>query len=229
MLLCYPGYHLFRIKTGDGIASVLSRPRRRPILLDGISYHLHDLSRSGALDLSTPEAMRDYMRLFGAYVWGEEGAFAIIESASQLPSGSVKGLTEEQLKAMLNPIELDRSFTEEDWVEIRKQTSAFFSPELTDAEWERYKTHFAEHGVRAATHVRYSKYLFRAQFVVLTTAFPGELRVEGPSRWMDRLHTKRPQKLYVHSICTRSVTFQWLGTNTSPSSMQRDSRSMIVL
>ena len=191
VLRCHPGYHLFRIKTNDGIASILSRPRKRPILLDGISYHLHDLSRSGALDLSTPEAVRDYMRLFGAYVWGEEGAFAIIETASQLPTGSVKGMTEEQLKTMLALIELDRSFTEEDWLEIRRQTSTFFSPDLTDAEWNRYKAHFAEHGVRAATHVRYSNSLFRAQFVVLTTPFSGELRVEGPSRWMDRLHNRR--------------------------------------
>ncbi|BCT69152.1 hypothetical protein [Nitrosospira sp. NRS527] len=57
---------------------------KRPILLGGLSKPIHQLNQLGMLNLDSARAVRDYLRFFCAYVWGEEGAFFIIETEKSL-------------------------------------------------------------------------------------------------------------------------------------------------
>jgi hypothetical protein len=165
---CYRGYYIFSIRLDQGTASILWRPGAKPQLLDGVSSYLHDLSWGGAVDLSTPEARRDYVRFFGAYVWGEEGPFAIVEHSSQLPEGSTSGLSEGQIAAINREMQLDSAFSEQDWKSIEENVKSNLGEKLTSEEWARYKVHFQQYGVRVQTHVRYGAQLFGAKFAVLT-------------------------------------------------------------
>jgi hypothetical protein len=162
-LHCLPDYFLYELYLrGRGSASILFKPGDKPLLLDGVSAPIHRLARSGALRLDTPESVKDYIRFFGAYVWGEEGPFVIVENASQIPHSNLPTEIQEQLQA-LQEIEVNTDFSEKDWIELRK----LISPQPSDAEWTKYKEDFERHAVRALTHVRYGANLFRVTFVVL--------------------------------------------------------------
>lgn len=113
----YPGWllaelHISRPFLGSGrahgIVSYLvddADPAGTLRLLDGSSPVIHELNSAAAskaesangatsvLDLSTSARAADYLRFFCASVWGEGGAFLIIESENQLPEGARDRLT----------------------------------------------------------------------------------------------------------------------------------------
>jgi membrane-associated protease RseP (regulator of RpoE activity) len=66
------------------------------VFLNGKSVPIHDFNKVGGLDLSTADKAASYLRFFGATVWGEQGAFRIVESPANLPAGS----SEEILKSV---------------------------------------------------------------------------------------------------------------------------------
>ncbi|MEO6432276.1 MAG: hypothetical protein ABIO50_11075 [Nitrosospira sp.] len=61
-----------------------SDTRIESILLGGQSTPIHLLNGRGTLKLDSAPMVRDYLRFFCAYVWGEEGAFLIIEAEEAL-------------------------------------------------------------------------------------------------------------------------------------------------
>ncbi|MGD9729759.1 MAG: hypothetical protein AB7V39_25740 [Nitrospiraceae bacterium] len=73
-------------------------PTKSPIILSGNSYRIHKLNReTNALKLETKEEVEEYLRFFCANVWGEEGAFIIVDKKdvndsvkNQTPPISVK-------------------------------------------------------------------------------------------------------------------------------------------
>lgn len=182
-LHCLPDYLLYELYLrGPGRASILFKPGDKPLLLDGISAPIHRLARSGALRLNTPESVKDYIRFFGAYVWGEEGPFVIVENASQIPHSNLPAEVQEQLK-LIQEIEIDIDFSEEDWKELRK----LISPQPSDAEWSKYKEDFEHHAVRARTHVRYGANLSQVTFVVLKEPLPTKPLLFGTG-WISMVH-----------------------------------------
>ena len=172
-LRCYPGYHLFEIRVDQGVASILAKPGKKPVLLDGVSDYLHRLSRSGALDLSTSDSIKDYIRFFGAYVWASEGPFVLVESLSQIPDGSLSAEAKGQLGS-IGEIELDTNFSLQEWHGIRALLRETLKRELTAPEWSTYQDHFSKHAVKALAHVRYGANLFPTTFVVLKSAFTAD-------------------------------------------------------
>ena len=66
------------------VVSYLWRKDKPPVLLNGSSTPIHKLNASMGLKLRSSEMALAYMRFFCAYVWGDEGAFRIIESAAAL-------------------------------------------------------------------------------------------------------------------------------------------------
>jgi len=113
-LSCYPNYMLSEVtlppdhdenallaqmqERGIRIASFLTRSTRRRwlrkaqtdptrvILLDGHSSSFHLLNARGYLKLNTHEQAEEYLRLFCAFTWAEEGSFALVERDLQLPT-----------------------------------------------------------------------------------------------------------------------------------------------
>jgi hypothetical protein len=71
-------------KGREGIVAFLENRQGEPVLLSGKSWPIHQLNQSGALRLDSDESVLDYLRFFCAYVWGEEGAFSIIETQDAL-------------------------------------------------------------------------------------------------------------------------------------------------
>lgn len=76
----------------------------RAIHLDGTSPVIHDYNRRNGLELSTAASAADYLRFFCANVWGEEGAFRIVEHASDLPEGASA-----EMKTFVSPLEVTRA------------------------------------------------------------------------------------------------------------------------
>ncbi|MEM9293154.1 MAG: hypothetical protein AAGD01_15845 [Acidobacteriota bacterium] len=110
-LACYPGWQLWectawlprRVDTlepsssalrewppGDlGAVAFLYDPvDKLLVLLDGRSAPIHRLNNYGALKLETAKQAEDYLRFFCSYIWGEEGAFQILETMEQMPQGA---------------------------------------------------------------------------------------------------------------------------------------------
>jgi len=93
-LRCYPAMKLVEISTDvlldragkefgterleRGVAGFLFWKSGRALPLSGRSILFHRLNALGMLDLSSLEAAREYLYLFGSYVWGDDGAFQII-------------------------------------------------------------------------------------------------------------------------------------------------------
>ena len=78
-----PDWHLLEV-LGSSHAHgrcVVSFLRRKggdaATLLDGSSHRIHALNESLGLELSSAEEAQEYLRLFCAYVWGDEGAFHV--------------------------------------------------------------------------------------------------------------------------------------------------------
>jgi hypothetical protein len=55
-----------------------------PIPLAGQSTPIHQLNKRGMLNLDSTQTVRDYLKFFCAYVWGEEGSFLVIETEKAL-------------------------------------------------------------------------------------------------------------------------------------------------
>jgi hypothetical protein len=55
-------------------------------VLDGGSSIFHSLNGAGLLHLTSKHEKADYLRLFCAYVWGDDGPFKVIEDTSQIRS-----------------------------------------------------------------------------------------------------------------------------------------------
>ena len=165
-LNCYPGHLLVEVPVtksrGQAWAAYLCKEGREPMQLDGTSAKFHELNRSGALDLGSEGNVREYLRLFCAYVWGEDGAFAITERKEQLPSGSAR---EEDLAKMgqLHEIELSNSFEEQD---LERVLEAAGLRGVDRPERELIGTHLSNWATRATAFVRYGQTLFGATFVI---------------------------------------------------------------
>lgn len=89
-LTCYKGFMLSQIElpwSWDSRAKVASflHSTNRVVLLTGNSKPLHDLNKEIGLHLQDEQTAVEYLRLFCAYVWGEDGAFVLIEKAHALP------------------------------------------------------------------------------------------------------------------------------------------------
>jgi membrane-associated protease RseP (regulator of RpoE activity) len=69
------------------------------VFLNGKSAPIHEFNKIGGLDLSTADKAASYLRFFGATVWGELGAFRIVESAANLPVG-----TSEEIRKSVYPL-----------------------------------------------------------------------------------------------------------------------------
>lgn len=87
-LICYPGFRLIDIQLTDReqrtllVTALVSKTGA--ILLDGTSQRLHFLN-SAALNINTERAREEYLRVFCAFIRGEEGPFQIITAADQIP------------------------------------------------------------------------------------------------------------------------------------------------
>ena len=95
-LSCYPDFDyvetLFNRPDGSWIASFLvpksfwKAPEEHSILLcNSYSAIFHTLNAANKLNIDNEENAREYIKLFCASVWGDNGAFSIIESADILP------------------------------------------------------------------------------------------------------------------------------------------------
>lgn len=121
--------------------------------LNGDSNIFHQLNAQGALQLekgedSTEEArVREYLELFCASVWGEEGSFAIVRTKEYLPqrfqTGEVEGFNPDLLTVPIRTITVLPEGTGE--------TQAGKAP-VGQKAWE------------ADAYVRYSNFLFKAIF-----------------------------------------------------------------
>ena len=88
-LSCYPGCLLAEAlfeTSGSGLAMLsflYSREHRtRIVLLDGRSESIHALSKS--LDIETAEKAKEYLVLFCAHIWSDEGAFLVVPDSVSL-------------------------------------------------------------------------------------------------------------------------------------------------
>lgn len=79
------------------------------ILLDGASPPIHELNGKGALKLTADNAL-DYLKFFCANVWGDEGAFNVVDK-QDLEDGNnfrrrevLAGFTDEQVKQVKEPL-----------------------------------------------------------------------------------------------------------------------------
>ena len=181
-LACYPGFELLEIQTSADNQSPEKKWRWRGLLrkrvgaliaLDGTSPRFHELNRSGALKLQTEDDAKEYLRLFCAYVWGEYGAFALIESREQLPEGSAKDKAAGE-RVKIKEIEIDTEF-QEDFQSLQKTLGLDTAIKISDAD-EKQQTAILNsilknHGYRAVAHVRYSDHLFKARFLIVRSSY----------------------------------------------------------
>ena len=138
--------------------------RKSIIPLTGESRLFHDLNGGGKVQLRDEEQAEEFLRLFTAYVQGEEGAFRIAAGPQELdgvsiPSDVSAKLVEEQLKAREN--------NEEDRVaELQKQIDFLANPPADLGELvSPIAIAPTEQGTFAATaFVLYAKQLFRSEF-----------------------------------------------------------------
>ncbi len=178
MVSCYPDHAVFAIDVEAGTASILWKAGAMPHVLDGTSGHFHLLNQAGAINLRTQEAIRDYIKLFGAYVWAEEGPFVVIDDVQQLPSDTVTDLVAERIrkgividKIQASDLDSVKPLVVEAWDQIPPLEKASIDELQFENVWSSYKEQFQRHAVRAHAVVRHSKNVFSATFVVLTKSF----------------------------------------------------------
>jgi hypothetical protein len=91
--LFYPGWTLVEALCAldgerRGVVAFLQRASDA-VLLPGKSEPIHQMNRRGALKLDTDQAVLEYLRFFCAYVWGDDGAFKVVESKDALDGGEL--------------------------------------------------------------------------------------------------------------------------------------------
>ena len=191
-LECYPAFELLEVQTSANNQSPKEKWRWRGFLrkqggdliaLDGTSPRFHDLNRSGALKLQTEDEAKEYLRLFCAYVWGDAGAFALIESRDQLPTGSVKDKAAWEL-AKIKEIEIDTEFRE-DFQNLQKilgwKTAANAGEVDEKQQTAVLNSILKNYGYRAVAHVRYSDHLFKARFLIVRSSYVSPADAQGLS------------------------------------------------
>lgn len=72
----------------DALVSYLVPKEGQPVLLNGTSAPIHGYNSRIRLDLSSSNMATEYLRFFTAHVWGDEGAFLLVENADALPSAA---------------------------------------------------------------------------------------------------------------------------------------------
>lgn len=91
---CYPGFRYVEVEVSraDGVwygAFLVPRESTEDYeglyLCGGRSNMFHRLNENGQLDIDRDDKAKEYLRLFCASTWGDEGAFVIAESATGLP------------------------------------------------------------------------------------------------------------------------------------------------
>lgn len=93
-LTCYPGFMLTEVmlpedpevETPEKIASFLNKGKQTVVLLDGKAEQFHELNTKLGLKLQTEQAAQEYLRLFCAYTWDDEGSFTLVEDDAHLPA-----------------------------------------------------------------------------------------------------------------------------------------------
>lgn len=97
-LTCYSGWTFIEVEinrsNGIWYASFLQPPEGSEAhsglyLCNSRSLIFHQLNRENKLNLATEESAKEYLKLFCACTWGDEGAFVITEDASHLPFGHI--------------------------------------------------------------------------------------------------------------------------------------------
>jgi hypothetical protein len=100
-LTCYQGFTLSEIMLVDDtelsqprvrIASFIHKGNEQVVLLTGESRQFHNLNRAISLNIQDETTAREYLRLFAAYIWAENGAYSLIEETAALPERFRSGL-----------------------------------------------------------------------------------------------------------------------------------------
>ncbi len=162
---CYPGIRYFEaeVRRADGTwyASFLQSLNTDAeydgvYICNGRSSIFHQLNESRLLDITTEDNAKEYLRLFCASTWADEGAFVIAEQARGLPLDRID-LTEHPQSADFDP---DRI--------VPIEVLAADTP-VTDSDGDKRKQPKNEEYLMRA-FVRYANGLFEAYF---------SLRVDG--------------------------------------------------
>lgn len=110
-LLFSPGFDLFEVKADHRsgfVIALLSDRAFRPIYLTATSAVIHDrLIKPGKLIIDK-DTVRQYLRFFGRFVHGDQGAFPIIERASQLKWRFETRALQAEMERQLLPVRLLR-------------------------------------------------------------------------------------------------------------------------
>ena len=85
----YPGWQLVEAlyvydNSRRAIVAFLWSSNGEVVLLSGESTPIHQLNERGQLTLQSASQVAAYLKFFCAYVWGDEGAFFIVESGREL-------------------------------------------------------------------------------------------------------------------------------------------------
>jgi len=167
-LLCYPGYRLAEIELNrrdeHGWAAFLWKPTSRALLLDGASTHFRRLGEGRALDLHSHENVKEYLRLYCAYVWGDKGAFAIVETDEQLPPAWVKK-KDDSPSPTISEIQVDAHFEDQQWQWLTKEIGI-----QDPRDREKLRDFFTRWAFTACAWVRYGAKLYKSHFVIAKSA-----------------------------------------------------------
>lgn len=166
---CLPRHKLFQIELFEqGKAYILLQDGRAPTLLDGFSAPIHALSQRGFLVLDSDDQIKDYIRFFCAFVWGDDGPFVVVEEAKnlgQVPEGSLPNLSED-MQGRIAEMQIEYKLSDLDQEHLFAQMG--ISSEETKTREELKQLIEDRRVALARTHVRYGAHLYRAVFAVLT-------------------------------------------------------------
>ncbi len=183
---CYPGYYLVEIPVrknrGEGWTAYLCKTEEKPIQLNGNSSPFHELNSKGGIDLGNEQKVKEYLRLFCSYVWGDEGPFVLIENPDQLRSEDNAQLEQ------IHEIELSNLFEPQQFAQLLEQSGL----EKLDAEGQDLiRANVDRWAVKADVLVRYGAVLFAATLGLWTNS-NGTGTVTGGS---GALRRRRPDRL----------------------------------
>ncbi len=113
-----------------GCKDLTARQIKRIVFLDGTSNPLHKLNeeKPSPLILETEEQAREYLLLFCASVWGEEGSFAILLKDEALPNLLAKDVA-------LDPIRLSIPLNKEEGDRWRARAYVRYAGQIFEAEF----------------------------------------------------------------------------------------------
>lgn len=92
------------------------------VLLDGKSYPIHELNRQQDVLNLNEQTVKDYLKFFSAYIWGEYGSFRIVTDKNELQKASVQTHTSsEKRDAPQNADDLEKYLN----LELEKKENKF--------------------------------------------------------------------------------------------------------